>query len=236
MTLIHTLNDECVSIALETCHQALPQELLNFYLLRCPFAKSDKSASVSAQGINLADYGWQDTKLSRLMNWIQQEFTDQNGRCQIAFFASDSINNTASQIGINNQHPCLSHKRAALQIKNKISVSEEGQCSIRLQEAYATCLFRHLRNSIAHGNFYIHESDRILLIDSASKPNTSIDKTKITFGMVTTLEFLTNLMNVVENGEANLAKFDLETGPSKKNLYRIHLNREITIEQEQEAD
>ena len=230
MSVKHVSNSECIHISLESCQHSLPQDLLDFYLLRCPYAQSDQSASTAARGINLADFGWEKSKLSHLMDWIQEAFTDQQGECQIAFLASDSIKQTINDAQLNLSEPCFVHKRAVLQIKSKASIEEDGVCHVKLQETYATCFFRHIRNAIAHGNFYVTDEGRVFLLDSSSKPNTEAEKKKYTPGIMTTLPFLQELKCVVEGGPSRLADQSDGNNKAKKGLYRINLRKEVLIQ------
>lgn len=58
---------------------------------------------------------------------------------------------------------------------------------------------------------------------------------KFTFGMVTTLNFLRNLISVVNNGPDQLTQHETEC-PVMKQGYRVKLNKEIKIEAPEETD
>lgn len=227
----HIVSSSC---AMESVHDSQKRDveisdIYGFYLLRCPYAKSDQSSASSSQSINLADYKWMGSKLDDLMQWICRHFTNDDGNLQLVFQVSDAANETIANLGLNKEVVCLSCPRAVLQIGSKVTISENGECRVRLKESYATCLFRHIRNAFAHGNYHIGANGRILLLDTSSKPNTSERNTKFTFGMVTTLDFLRNLISVVENGPDNLKQYETES-PTTKQTYRVKLAKEVKIE------
>ena len=233
----HVVNSSCT---LESVHNPQKEDveigdIYDFYLLRCPYAKSDRSSASSSQSINLADCNWAGSKLGDLMQWICQHFTDNDGGLQLCFRVSDNVNETLAKLGLNDDNVCLSCSRAVLQIGSKVTISENDECRVRLKESYATCFFRHIRNSFAHGNYYIGANGRILLLDTSSKPNTSKGNMKFTFGMVTTLDFLRNLISVVNNGPDQLTQHETEC-PVMKQSYRVKLNKEIKIEAPEETD
>ena len=227
----HTVSSSCT---MESVHDSQKRDveisdIYDFYLLRCPYAKSNQSSASSSRSINLADYKWMGSKLDDLMQWICRHFTNDDGNLQLVFQVSDAVNETIANLGLNKECVCLSCSRAVLQIGNKVTISENGECRVRLKESYATCLFRHIRNAFAHGNYHIGANGRILLLDTSSKPNASEKNTKFTFGMVTTLDFLRNLISVVENGPDNLKQYEAE-GPVTKQNYRVKLAKEVKIE------
>lgn len=225
----HEITSDCISASLDACSQSIPAELVQFYLIGCPYAQSDKSASSAAHGINLAQYGWEKHELTKLMRWIQSGFISENNEVHLGFFVSDNVNETVERLGLTDSKPCLSHPRGALQIKNKVTISENGECTVRLGETYATCYFRHIRNSIAHGNFYVDSMGHILLVDSSSKPNTSTDKKKYSAAVVTSLSFLFDLKQTVEAGaDACREPKDMDDF-RRTDSYRVDLKRDVIL-------
>lgn len=225
----HESTSNCTKASLEMCSQIIPEELIQFYLIGCPYAKSDKSASSAAQGLNLADRGWEGNSLAKLMRWIQSRFIDSNGNVQLGFFASDTVNETVRLLGLTDSSPCLSHPRATLQIKNKVTISENGKCTVKLGETYATCFFRHVRNSVAHGSFYLDPVGHIALFDSSSKPNTPTDKKKYSAAIITNLPFLFDLKQLVEAGADTYNEPESDSEFHKTDSYRVALQRDVVL-------
>lgn len=231
----HNPSLDCSRVSLNRCNQDIPIELIEFYLIRCPYAKSDESAASAAQGQNLAEYNWENRALAKLMRWIQNNFLDEKNEVQLGFYVSDTVNETAEKLGIMDSEPCLSHPRAALQIKNKISISENGQCTVRLNETYATCFFRHIRNSIAHGSFYIDAKKHIALFDTSSKPNTPSDKKKYSAAIITNLSFLSDLKQFIEAGADAYDEPKEAPDYCKADSYRVNLRKDVILSS-QESD
>lgn len=225
----HEITSSCTRTSLDECSQSIPEELIRFYLICCPYAKSDQSASSASHGLNLSDYGWEKHTLAKLMRWIQSRFISSDGNVQLGFFVSDTVNETVKMLGLTDSSPCLSHPRAALQIKNKVTLSESGKCTVKLGETYATCFFRHIRNSIAHGCFYLDDMGHVVLFDSSSKPNTSADKKKYSAAIVSDLSFLFDLKQLVEAGAD--AYEEPESAPEycKTDSYRVDLQKDVIL-------
>lgn len=205
------------------------QELRDFYLLRCPYAKSDESSSSSTASLNLSDNGWEKDKLHQLMQWVGSHFLDEEGLLLLSFKVSDSVNDTIREFGMDVEDPAPFPNRCVLQINNKASVSELGECRIKLKEAYATCLFRHIRNSLAHGNYKVADQGRVLLVDSSSKPNTANNNKRFTFGLLCGISFLEDLKTLVENKPEDMT-LDEEAKSTVGMNYRVRLDKQVVLE------
>ena len=209
--------------------KALSRELLDFYLLRCPYAKSDQSAASSALSLNLSDNGWKKEKLHQLMQWVGSHFVDERGSLLLSFKVSDSVNDTIQDYGLDVDNPATAPNRCVLQIKNKINVFESGECTVRLSEAYATCLFRHIRNSLAHGNYRITNQGHVLLLDTSSKMNTANASKKYTCGLLCEVSFLETLKQLVENRPEDMTLSEAQKSQVGKG-YRVKLDKQVVLE------
>ena len=208
----------------------MPDDLFKFYLLRCPYAKSDKSAASAANALNLSDNGWSGAKLHQLMQWIALNFVGDNEQLNLRFLASDNISGALERQGFGIDGSLPESPAACILINHRLSIDEEGQCKLKLTETYATCLFRHIRNSLAHGNYQELNSGRIVLRDCSSKSNTSSKDKKYTFGMVTTMQFLRELKNLIEN-EAPAKVHNATKGEMTViNGYRIKIDKKLQVE------
>ena len=236
ISIDHTASREC-----EILHNAdwgnadtIPRDIFNFYLLSCPYAKSDSSAASSSTGLNLSNNGWEKAKLHQLMQWIATHFVTPSGDLQLVYRASDVVNETISELELDAEMPCVSHMRCALQINRSIKVTESGECYVKLKETYATCFFRHIRNAFAHGNFAVNEQGQIILLDYSSKPNTDAKNQKYTFGMVSSMQFLRDLKCLVESRPADDKFVVNATQKLNGNSYRIKLDREIHLDEQEQ--
>lgn len=207
----------------------LPQAVVDFYLTRSPYAKSDKPDS--RQSINLSSFGWEKTHLDTLMKWILVNHLREDGAGNLTFSISDHIANaTAQQFGMLAPIQNCTPFGGAFCIKRTINATEDNLISCVLTETYATCFFRHIRNSIAHGNYVYNEKlGLVRLIDQAS--NVSTPNPKITAIFLTSIGFLQKLAEVIENGP--------EAAPSNDNLllqlngatYRIMRNVKAQLDE-----
>ena len=213
----------------ERVAETVPQDLFRFFLLESPHAKSDKSLASSALSRDLSDSGWEGAELHKLMQWVSLYFLTTKGELMLSFKASDSVNETIRDFGLDVNNSSIPDPRAVLQINNKITVSEKGQCKMKLKETYATCLFRHIRNSFAHGNFRTDENGRILMLDFSSKPKTDNDKKKYTFGMSASISFLRELMKICKKKPNQVLTND-DLKRLNNTSYRLTLEKEISID------
>lgn len=209
----------------------MPDELFKFYLLSCPYAKSDKSAAPAVSSLNLAENGWTGPKLHQLMQWISLQFIDENQKLAIHYLPLNDITNVLKKQGlVGDTEPPATASIAYLSIANKLSLNEQGQCKLELTETYITCLFRHIRNSLAHGNYQELDNSRVALYDTSSKPGTAEKSKKYTFAMVTSIEFLQKLMKLV-SGKAPMNIRDMTKDKrSIINSYRIKIDKSVIVE------
>lgn len=77
---------------------------------------------------------------------------------------SDDIVNTLDSMNLT-EKICVEHPRAVLKQNFKVTVLEDGTAVIAQQESRLECLFRHIRNSLAHNHTYLFENNNILLED-----------------------------------------------------------------------
>lgn len=177
---------------------ALPQPILDFYLTRSPHAKSDKPDS--RQSINLSSLGWEKTNLDRLMKWILLYHLDKDEQNTIAFSIATQID--AKTVQHFNNHPAdwmNCSLGGVFCIKRNINADENNSIRCILSETYATCFFRHIRNSIAHGNYvYDEEADLVCFSDQASGMDTN--KPRLNAIFQTSICFLNRLIEIVEAG------------------------------------
>ena len=171
----------------------LPGELIDFYLTRAPHAHADKPDS--AKSIDLADFGWTGSKpLNELMQYVVIRHLKADGSSNIFFSAANDVSSKCKEVFGDLSDFSNKECGALLCIKKNLELKDNNTCECKLIEAYSTCLFRHIRNSIAHGNYQIND-DSILMLDQAS--NIAAPKPKYTFVMLTTISFLVEFANLI---------------------------------------
>ena len=194
----------------------LPAEVIDFYLIRAPYAHSDKPDS--AQSVDLSKYKWEKANLDRLMKWIVIEHRSGSG---ISFSVSNAVPEKADKIleAFRN----AGNIGGVFTIRNKISSSEDNALKCRLSEAYATCFFRHIRNAIAHGNYRMNEAGFVVFKDQA----VAIDSKdpKLTAAFVTTTSFLMMLIDVVKGGPEAIKDDEIASCPR----YRVNKKIETDV-------
>lgn len=194
---------------------SLSADIIDFYLTKAPHAHSDKPDS--AQSLDLASRGWEKTKLDRLMKWVATEHSEGPG---VTFSLSNDVSKKAKII----EEKFNSSKAVggAFCIKRNLACGEDNTISCRLTETYATCFFRHLRNSIAHGNYRIDGSDIVTFKDQACSMGTANPAPTAIF--ITRIAFLKRLNEVVEQGPSAITDQDIANAP------RYRVERKIDVD------
>ncbi len=208
----------------------MPDDLFRFFLLRCPCAKSNMSAACAKDALNLADNGWNGPKLHQLMQWVALRFIGDDKELHLRFVLTGRINDIQEVHGLIADKSMPNRQFAYLSINNKLSIDEHGKFHMQLTETYATCLFRHIRNSLAHGNFHVLEDGNVALFDYGSKPNTAKEDQRCTFAMLTSVIFLRDLMNTVTT---SASKKDIVLPNDKAtiaNKYRIKIDKKVQVD------
>lgn len=145
------------------CDYSLVQlkAILDFYLTHTPI-KSDEKKSTNGQPVrHLSDYNW---KGSSDLTKLERSLLSSSGIPSFVMLKSDSIEGTIQSMQLGNPL-CIQHPRAVMSINKKISIREDGKVAIEATETRLACLFRHIRNSIAHGRNHLFSSGNLLLED-----------------------------------------------------------------------
>lgn len=133
--------------------------IISFFLLEAPIEKEKTDGSKNQK--SLKDYEWYgNPKLSNL----ERELLKSSDIPMFCFIKSDSINETLKQMLLFD-NICTEHPRAVLKLNYKVTVYESGQTELQTTESRMECLFRHIRNALAHNCIYSFENGNILLED-----------------------------------------------------------------------
>ena len=135
-------------------------EIIEFYLFNAPVLKTDKMNNPFGLK-SLKDYKWYGTKD---MSALEGKLLSAAGISYFCFIKSNTIEGTLEGMDLGNKM-CTDHPRAVIRQNVKVSSFEDGTTEIRQQETRMECLFRHLRNSIAHNLTYLFDNDNILIED-----------------------------------------------------------------------
>lgn len=139
----------------------------DFYVTKSP-------AEQSAQSISFINYGWADTtNKENGYPALENALAKDAGIESFYMIRATSIKKTLNLVDLGNKTICIEHPRAVLMRKYSISVDEKEKMKFTRSESRVACLFRHIRNSFAHGNTYFFENDMMLLEDKDKSTVTS---------------------------------------------------------------
>ena len=135
-------------------------KIVEFYLFNAPVLKSDKKDDVFGLK-SLKEYGWTGTSA---MSKLEGRLLKSAGISIFCFIKGDSIDETLDSMNLGSKI-CTEHPRAVLKQNAKVVLYEDGSTEIRQQETRMECLFRHIRNAIAHNHTYLFDNGNILIED-----------------------------------------------------------------------
>lgn len=135
-------------------------ELIAFYLFNAPVLSASKPKNDFGLK-SLKDYGWVGNADMTKLEGRLLKAADLGMFC---FIKSDSIDQTLESMDLQDKI-CIEHPRAVLKHNYAVSLREDGSFSVTQHETRMECLFRHIRNSIAHNHTYLFSNDNILLED-----------------------------------------------------------------------
>lgn len=136
------------------------KRIIEFYVFAAPILKSDKSDAFGLK--NLKDYNW---KGNADMNKLERELLRASEMLGFYFIKASTISGTLAQMDLVDR-VCVEHPRAVLMQNYSTTVYENGRVVLNNSETRMECLFRHIRNSIAHNHTYIFRNGMILLEDT----------------------------------------------------------------------
>ena len=142
------------------------KKIIEFYVLHAPILKSDKSDRFGVR--NLKEYGWRG---SSDMNKLERGLLKISGMHSFCFIRSSTIKETLEQMMLGETNWCINHPRAVLKQDFNVKVYENGKIEIINKETRMECLFRHIRNALAHNHVYVFSNGNILLEDVETQGN-----------------------------------------------------------------
>lgn len=209
----------------------VPLDLVDFYLWRCPHAKSDKPSS--GKSISLSDQKFKGTELLRLTGWIFSHFVS-NGKSSLIYSAAKNINSLINDQNKDWSSPCL---QGVLQINASVKVLPNNRCSLTVDETYISCFFRHVRNALAHGCFEVLDGGWLLLTDQSSKMGTADNDVKFSAKLKLSFEFMREIMDVVLQGNPSrlptLPELKKQIGDAR---YQINITMLDVREKQEEGE
>lgn len=133
--------------------------IFDFYLLHAPI-KKDKDEKWNNYRW-LGEYGWRG---SSDLSQLERLLLKNSGMNRFVIVKADTISETIKNMDLE-ENICVEHPRAVLKMPYQISVNEDGQIVITPKEKRMVCLFRHIRNAIAHNRSCLLNNGEMLLLE-----------------------------------------------------------------------
>ena len=145
----------------------------------------------SGQAYTLEDYGWDLSKnREKTLKMLEEQLSKAAGINKLCCIRSSTIKDTLATCDLGGKHICIEHPRAVLMQNFNLTVDENETIKFAGGgENRVTCLFRHIRNSFAHGNTYFFDST-VLLEDK--------DKQKITAKILLQQKTLLDWISIID--------------------------------------
>lgn len=135
------------------------KKIIDYYVSKAPVLKNN--AKDDGFGLrSLSNIGW---KGSGALGKLERELI-RNAELTLVFLRSDSITNTITSMDLDSRI-CCDHARGVLKQGFKLNAKENGEIKVSNSETRMECLFRHIRNSLAHGRTYVFNNGFIMLED-----------------------------------------------------------------------
>lgn len=181
--------------------------VFDFYVLHAPILKSGSDKTDDFGIKSLGEYGWYgNCRLSEL----ERNLLKSGDVHRFVMIRADSINETLENMGLKDDI-CIKHPRAVMQQNFKVTVKENGEVKLEERETRMQCLFRHIRNSIAHNRTYLFENGEMILLEDADT-----DK-KVTARILIKVKTLIDWIEIIrgktqEHPQENYADNPIEKG------------------------
>ena len=163
--------------------------ILDFYLFHAPIRKDSREIGDGFGLRYLGDYGWASASD---LNKLEREVLKKSGITRFVLIKADTISGVLSDMDLDGKI-CIVHSRAVLNQLHKLSVDEYGEVKNAASEKRLVCLFRHIRNALAHNRVYLFQGDMLMLEDAAEDGKT------ITARVLMKTKTLLDWIEVVDN-------------------------------------
>lgn len=138
------------------------------------FYVSRSFAAATGNPISLEACGWHDTQ-SKTDGYpaLESALASTAGLSSFCIIRNKTIKDTLRQMDLSNERICVSHPRAVLTQNFTFESDENETVKIKSGESRINAIFRHIRNSFAHGNTYFFPTGNCLLIDKDGSKTTA---------------------------------------------------------------
>lgn len=138
-------------------------EIVRFYVLQAPIAKTSNGTTKKESNLrNLSALGWSG---NGKLNSLERKLLNNSSISSFNMVAYSSLTKLLKDINLSDEI-CPVHPRALVQRPAKLTLNEDGTISRNYSDSNRMqCLFRHLRNGIAHSQTYLFPNAGTLLIE-----------------------------------------------------------------------
>lgn len=152
-------------------------------------------AAATGNQISLDNFGWKNTnsKVDGLPA-LEERMKTAASLPEFCIIRSRTINDTLAAMDLLNSRICISHPRAVIMQDFSFESDENEQVKIKSGESRINAIFRHIRNSFAHGNTYFFENGMCLLEDK--------DKGKITAEILVSKQSVLDWIQIVDRNHS----------------------------------
>lgn len=157
----------------------------------------------------VSDYGWDrnNNKFNGFLA-IEQLLFNMSHFEKICFIRSTTCKDTLSAMGMFENFICIEHSRAVLLQNYTIEIDENENVRYKSNgssESKIQAFFRHIRNSLAHGNTYFFDNGTMLLEDK--------DRSKTTAAILIRQQSLLDWIAIIDKNKKHYIL--QETGTSR---------------------
>ena len=123
-------------------------------------------SAATGLAVDLSDYGWNNSQSKTDgLPALERKLAEAAGIEAFCIVRSKSVKDTLQQMGLSQDRICTVHPRAVLMQNYHVDIDENEKPKIVSDESRIHSLFRHIRNSFAHGNTYFFSNEMCLLED-----------------------------------------------------------------------
>ena len=156
------------------------------------FYVSRSFATATGLAIDLSDYGWNNSQSKTDgLPALERKLAEAAGIESFCIVRSKTIKDTLQQMGLSQDRICTVHPRAVMMQNFHVDIDENEKSKIVSDESRIHSIFRHIRNSLAHGNTYFFPNEMCLLEDKESS-------TKITAEILIPCKVLLTWVSIVD--------------------------------------
>lgn len=141
----------------------------DFYKKIYDFYLTNSFAADTQQKIPLKDYGWEGNSKERGLKTLEELLSANAGIEEMCMIRSTTIKDTLNAMDLSGTHICIKHARAVMLQEYSIRIDENEKVTFSSgKESRIECLFRHIRNALAHGGTYFFDNGMMLMEDYKS--------------------------------------------------------------------